>query len=210
MGDLVQLESKDIDFKKLVPQLLDQYNAKSTTMNSDQSARNFGLMGAARAGKDSAADYLISKYGYTKFAFGTKLKQIAHDLFGASKTKERGLYQWFGQECRKIDEDIWIKLLVSDVNRSLEEDDELLFIVTDIRQPNERLWSEDHGLEVIKIEATIEKRIDRMIARGDNYTPEQLRDKTERMIEILTHDYLIDNNGTKQTLHEQIDSIMNN
>ncbi|SHE67066.1 Dephospho-CoA kinase [Seinonella peptonophila] len=201
----------DIDFKKLVPQFMEQYSANTTNLKLKQNTRILGLMGQARSGKDTVADYLIENYGYIKFAFGTKLKITANDLFGESTAKDRGLYQWFGQECRKIDSDIWIKLMVADINTHLslfDEVEEVKFVITDIRQPNERLWAKDHGVKVIKIETPLEMRIDRIIERGDECTLKQLRDETERMLEVMTYDFLVENEGSLDDLKDQVNSIM--
>ena len=40
-----------------------------------------GLLGKKGSGKDTVADYLVSKYGFTKYAFADKIKDIIKILF---------------------------------------------------------------------------------------------------------------------------------
>lgn len=44
-----------------------------------------GLKGYKGVGKDTVADYLVSKHGYTKMAFADKLKDAVAGLFGISR-----------------------------------------------------------------------------------------------------------------------------
>ena len=43
-----------------------------------------GIVGKKGSGKDTAGEYLIEKYGYVRFAFGDKVKEVAKALFNFS------------------------------------------------------------------------------------------------------------------------------
>lgn len=40
-----------------------------------------GMTGLKRSGKDTVANYLVKKYGYTRKAYGDKLKEVVHIMF---------------------------------------------------------------------------------------------------------------------------------
>ena len=56
-----------------------------------------GLVGKAGTGKDTVAAYLVAVYGFRKFAFADKLKEIDTELFGPTGGKNRKRLQEFGQ-----------------------------------------------------------------------------------------------------------------
>ena len=43
-----------------------------------------GIVGKKGSGKDTAGEYLIEKYGYVRFAFADKVKEVASALFNFS------------------------------------------------------------------------------------------------------------------------------
>src|SRR5690625_5115450 len=76
-----------------------------------------GLTGKMRAGKDTVADYLVENYGFKKFAFGDALKRYVHEIFDVNQNeKPRDIYQRFGQYCRAIDEDVWVRKCFEDIS----------------------------------------------------------------------------------------------
>jgi dephospho-CoA kinase len=198
---------------KSIPEIVDIIKAelKADTTEIDLNGHDVyltALMAKARAGKDTAADYMVQKYNFKKFAFGARLKEYAHRFYGKPEGKDRGLYQWFGQACRKVDENIWVKLMTADINRYLkEEENPLNIVVTDLRQPNERLWAYDNEVLTIKIDCLDEVRVQRMKEAGDIFKPEMLTHETERWIDILLYDVFFVNDGTKEELYTQIDSL---
>jgi dephospho-CoA kinase len=200
---------------KSIPEIVDiiKTELKADTTEIDLNGHDVymtALMAKARAGKDTAADYMVQKYNFKKFAFGTRLKEYAHRFYGKPEGKDRGLYQWFGQACRKVDENIWVKTAVADINRYLKEtENPMNIVITDLRQPNERLFSYDNDFLTVKVECPDSIRIERMKAAGDLFSPDMLKHETERFIDVLTYDYLVTNEGTKEELHAQIDKLFN-
>jgi len=49
-----------------------------------------GLTGYKRSGKDTAADYLVKKHGYIRYAFGDPLKQACASIFSLSHDQVDG------------------------------------------------------------------------------------------------------------------------
>lgn len=96
-----------------------------------------GLVGKAGSGKDSVADHLVEKRGFSKKWFAGKLKEVVCDLFDLSKEQvfdtrkkeevdprykmsPREILQLFGTDvCRNIYPNIWIDYLMRDYQKTM-------------------------------------------------------------------------------------------
>lgn len=196
-------------FKGIVDTIKTELDAETTEIDMNgHDIYLVALMAKARAGKTTVAERLVEKHNFKRFSFGTRLKEYAHHFFGSYEGKDRGLYQAFGQACRKVDPDIWIKAAVADINRYLKEcPDPKHIVIDDLRQPNERLFSFDHDFLTVKIDCPDHIRVRRMKAAGDNFKPEMLFHETERWVDVLLYDVMLTNNGTKEDLYTQVDHL---
>lgn len=174
-----------------------------------------GLVGKMRSGKDLVANYLVYHYGYKRFAFGDELKRYYHELFGYTDGKDREGYQWFGQTMRQRKDDIWIEKCFNKIedyfyNSCLGNCIVFKPVITDVRQKNEVDKCRNEGFVLIKLEADEETRIKRIRENGDKFEIEQLNHDTEKYVDEIKVDYVI-NNGkdvTIKELHKQVDDIM--
>lgn len=162
-----------------------------------------GLIGKAGTGKDTVADYLMAVYGFKKFAFADKLKEIDAELFGTTEGKDRKRLQEFGQFCRTIDPDVWVNQLHQRIKGYGGN-----VVITDIRQWNELKYCQDNGFVIVKIVADTKVRLKRMKERGDQFTLIDLMHETEMQMDEFPYDYWIDNNGTFNDLTNQTDYII--
>lgn len=162
-----------------------------------------GLVGKAGTGKDTVAAYLVAVYGFRKFAFADKLKEIDTELFGPTGGKNRKRLQEFGQFCRKINPNVWIEQLDKKL-RGYNGN----AVITDIRQWNELRYCQDNGFVIVKIVAETKVRLKRMQERGDQFTLIDLMHETEMQMDEFPYDYWIDNNGTFNDLTNQTDYII--
>lgn len=116
-----------------------------------------GLSGYARSGKDTAADHLISRHGFTRYSFAAPMKEamyklnpIVHsdtigefryknlvDVYGLDSAKEsnpeiRRLLQVFGTEVGRemFGENFWVDLALN----SIKEEN---VVISDVRFKNE-------------------------------------------------------------------------
>lgn len=124
-----------------------------------------GVSGKKRSGKDTVANHLETKYGFTKMAFASPIKWAAEDIFGFN---ERQLYgdlkevedslwgftprwamQMIGTDLFRdhIAKDIWIRRL----KQRIRESPHTRIVVSDVRFLNEVQAIKDMGGQVVKI-----------------------------------------------------------
>jgi dephospho-CoA kinase len=189
-------------------------------------AIKIALTGRMRSGKDSVADYLARQYGFIRFAFGDGIRKVCRELFpdqfrdglnGASR-KPRALLQGVGQAMRAFDPDVWVNATMRNIERMREGDVRIArtyftkyprpIVITDLRQPNEYERLRAEGFVIIRVNASDETRIQRMIDAGDTFDDGTLTHETEQHVDSFAVDYEIDNNGSLAELYAQVDEIM--
>lgn len=176
---------------------------------------NIALTGRMRSGKNAVADYLTQNYGYTQFAFGDELKRHYHAIFGATETKPREGYQWFGQTMRERDPDVWVRKCFDKIafysgliQRGQLHTQFPNAVVTDLRQPNEFERCRSEGYVIIRVTAPEALRIDRAIKSADSFALRDLTHDTESHVDGFAVDYEIVNDGTLAELYAKVDAIM--
>jgi dephospho-CoA kinase len=167
--------------------------------------KKISVFGEMRTGKDTAAARIMEKESFNKFAYGDKLKEHYHAIFGTSEGKDRTGYQWFGQTMRSFRPSIWIDRLNDKMQPSIDAGDNV--IVTDMRQPNEYKHLKDLGFVMIKVTTSPEVRAERMKTLGDQFTNENMQHETERNVRFFIADYTIENNGTLEEFEAEIDRV---
>jgi hypothetical protein len=175
-----------------------------------------GLSGYAQTGKDTIADYLIEKYGFTRVAFADPIREalyklnpkvrisdaagvsVAHavDNMGWEEVKKlssdtRELLQRFGTEVGRemFGENFWVEKAIEKARGY----DKVVF--TDVRYPNE--------LEAILRASGTVWRVIKSDVKAVNLH------QSETALDHYQFPYLILNNKTKKDLYESIDYLMN-
>jgi hypothetical protein len=127
--------------------------------------RGFCFVGKMRSGKDTCADLLKEVESNTPILvkkFADRLYNIqafAQKEAGFEPAKDRKLLQWLGTEwARAKDSDVWVKLLVKDLEE-LNPESPLTVLVTDGRFQNELEALKQLGFYIIKIERPIFRRL---------------------------------------------------
>ena len=181
--------------------------------------RKLAICGLARSGKDSAADYLVEKYEFTKFAFADDMKRLLHDLFPAIPQipKPRRAYQIFGEGLRNLDlpgaSDVWIDACLSKVNTHVwwhsEVDDRgANVVITDLRLPTEYARLKDEGFTIIRVTASLAERVKRAEIAGDAFEMADLEHKTESYVDGFDCEYDVENDGSLDDLKAKVDVIV--
>jgi dephospho-CoA kinase len=197
-----------------------------------------GITGLAHSGKDTSADYIISalkdRYHVDKFGLADQLKvicqhliklfynieipigdfydiqkkeQVREDLpkFTGQPFKIRTILQMVGTEIFRdlISEEVWCQYLKEHYIQQDRQDQ--VVVISDIRMLNEVQYfrqMETSG----ELSRFICLRVRR--ERRDGLTGGNAQHKTETGIDTLPVDYEINNNGTYEELHCQINAII--
>jgi len=171
-----------------------------------------GLSGAARSGKDTVGDYIVSEFDFKRYAFADPLKRAASEMFGIpfedfcnDDTKEvvnefwgfspRQMAQLLGTEGGRelFRQDIWVKR--AELELSLNQLHAGM-VITDVRFPNEAQWIQDMGGTVIHIERP---GADGIVGEASHASEAGFSD------ELKNH--LVLNNGTLEELYTSVDQI---
>ncbi len=161
------------------------------------------LIGKAGSGKDTVADYLVSRYEYTRFAFADKLKMVAEDLFpDLCVSRRRQILQSLGLKMRELDEEVWIKQILEMVKYYK------MSVITDCRFQNEYdILTGKHGFIPVKVNCDDNVRAKRIYERdGVKISPAELSHISEQL--DVPCDCHLDNNFDVQALYRQIDKMM--
>lgn len=179
-------------------------------------AVKIALTGKMRSGKNTVADYLEKEYGFVQFAFADSLKLIVTQLFGLDEEdgiQYRKLLQKFGQYCRSIDPDVWIRQCFEDMMQyefyyETCDGKKMPIVITDLRQPNEYDRCRAEGFVIVRVTAPDELRIERIKQMGEEYDDETLNHETEQYVDTFDVDYEIRNDSDLDSLYAQVDAIM--
>ncbi len=180
-----------------------------------------GFLAKKRHGKNTAGDYLVKNYNFTEMAFATQLKEGIKAIYGLNddqlygdkketvdkfwNVSARTIMQWLGTDIfRKKDKNFWVKTLErkyinfivsqqQDTNKT--KTNQINVVVTDVRFQNEVDFIHKYGGKVIKIYRESINDISTHIAE-------------KGIDDIEDYDFLIDNNGTIEDLHNNVQKIM--
>lgn len=167
-----------------------------------------GLIGLKRAGKNTFGDIAVKEFGYKELAFADELKKYAKLLFPdhfKNNDKPVKLLQDFGEGMRKIDTDIWVKLLANNFDKI----DELNVVVTDVRHQNEVDYLRSKGFTIVKIENNISDIIDRCRATESDFEPNLLLHESEQLaLRDDIADITIENKGTLEEYQNKVRNFL--
>jgi hypothetical protein len=167
------------------------------------------IMGRQRAGKDTAADYLVNYYGFTKVPLAKPVYEIACRLF-AMVGKERGLLIDIGTKMREIDIDVFPKAVWREAVGCSQGAERILtlppgtrIVVPDTRFPNEWEFFKQRGAWGIRVMASQKTRASR-----PGYDAEFESDPTETSLEDAPADAVITNEGTYGAFYDALDCFL--
>lgn len=174
-----------------------------------------GLSGVARSGKDTAAEYLVTKKNFVRVAFADPLREALYrlnpvievsglpgirlaqmvDIAGWEAVKGgssdvRGLLQRMGTEVGRelISPTIWVDLAMKEAAKHE------LVVITDVRYPNEADAIRDAGGVVWRIERSA-------VGPANEHT-------SETAMENYDFDVVIENDSTIEELWAKISDLL--
>ena len=192
-------------------------------MNTNNNLNIIGFLGGKHAGKDTAGNYLIEKFNYTKYAFGDPVKDICKTMFSLTDSQitdptekemidprwgisprtmfqrigtefgQIGLYKLFPELKGKVP---YRTLWVKLFEDWVKKNKSKMIVITDIRF--------EHEIKAIKENNGVIIKINRETEFNDNHISEiELKTIDQNLI-----DYTIDNNYTLDDLYSQLDTII--
>jgi hypothetical protein len=173
-----------------------------------------GLSGVARSGKDTIANYLIEKHGFTRVSFADSIREalvklnpsidvdgysmkLAHavHILGWERLKEvsqdiRGLMQRMGTEVGRemFGENVWAEVAF----RAIKPDARV--VISDLRYPNEAAAITSASGEIWRIERP-------GVGPANSHASETALDTYNFPIKIT-------NDGTIEDLYKTVDSVL--
>lgn len=175
-----------------------------------------GIAGGKGVGKDTVANILCTRYGFTRMAFGDPIKealasifQVDKSFFNDEKVKEvpsallcgwspRYLMQTLGTEWGRalVSPDLWVDLLVSRIEAQSYKFKGAGVVIPDVRFP-----SEVQGLRVIGGKIWKVERKHTPYSIGDNHA-------SENSMSDVWYDKVIDNNSGMDSLAARIGDLL--
>jgi dephospho-CoA kinase len=175
-----------------------------------------GAVGLNGSGKDALIHYLGERCGLTFLSLGDVARELAH-LEGVASTRGT-LHEVSQKYLKKYGEDFFVKVLIEEIDGKVMEK----VGVTGIRTPIDVATLRQHfGSDFLLIYVKVDNpqlRFERLRQRGEardpqNYEDFLVQDKTERDLfrldeAIQQADLTIDNAGTLEAFHQEIDQAV--
>lgn len=169
------------------------------------------LIGKAGSGKDTVAEYLVSRYGFKRYAFADKMKEIGRELFPErfkSGKKPRCLLQDLGTYLRQIDPDVWTNFLFS----RIEREKPARAVISDCRYERELARGRASGFVPVFVDCPEEIRQRRLAERdGEPMDREAAGHSSENDVfhpSLLAGVFCVNNGGSLEQLYEQVDKVL--
>jgi dephospho-CoA kinase len=156
------------------------------------------ISGKLQSGKDTIADYLVLKHGFTRIAFADKLKDIARDLFNWDGVKDdsgRKLLQELGCQMRNVRKDVWVEFVFEVIKMHKNID----WVIPDVRFINEAVMAKENNAHLWRID----RNLDRTNELCNHISETELDDYTQLFDEIIY------NNLSIKDLYNQVDVLLN-
>lgn len=144
------------------------------------------IIGKICSGKSYLANYLKDKHNFEILSFGEPVKKYAKEIFNL-KFKNREIIQKFAQSVKEIDNDVWVKYLINNLDKHKHKH----IVIDDLRFKNEQFALKKRGFIFIKLEIIEDFQIERIKKTyPDHYNVHinRLNDVSENN-NILEYDY---------------------
>lgn len=163
------------------------------------------VYGKLRAGKSAVCDYIANKYDCEILEFSGAVQEVIDVIYPEKKgVKDRETLVSVGQHMRKLDKDVWVKVIRNKIKSSKANN----ILVAGVRQQNEYDMLKELGFTFIQVEASETTRVERCVEAGDKFDKEYLRNPTELVMDEWKPDYLILNEYGFKELEISINNIM--
>lgn len=164
---------------------------------------NYAFIGKMRAGKDTAADFMIASSGGHVLKFADPLYEMQKEIYRIARlphpegTKDRLLLQIIGTAWGRntIDKNIWINVMDAKITEMSNTSN---MYITDVRFPNEFDLLKKHNFVLVKINRPLEERI--------KFGATNLDHESETALDIVPdseYDTILENDGSLDTFYKK-------
>lgn len=167
------------------------------------------ITGKICSGKSFIANHIAKQIDANIYSFGTGVKKYCKEIFNM-EYKDRKLLQDFAQKMKEIDNDVWIKYTMNEINNDKKSN----ILLDDLRFHNEANYLISEGFTIIRLVIGDNLQKQRIIQTYPNtYTEHlnRLNDISESHIHFLPFDYSINisENNDNYVIH-RVDEIIKN
>lgn len=160
------------------------YNGK---VEKNAGPARLAVSGKMRSGKDTLSEYLVKRYGFTRFAFADRLKEVAVELFGMSmERKDRHLLVELGRKMCEVDRLVWVNCVLGKI--PLRAD----VVISDMRFQYEYDALKAFGFTMIHMEIDRDTQVKRIMKCGSAVDMSLLDDRSETDLDSAEFDWRID------------------
>jgi len=160
------------------------------------------VSGKMRSGKDTLAEYLAESYGFVRFAFADRLKEVAVELFGMSVArKDRHLLVELGRKMCEVDQLVWVNYVLGKI--PLRAD----VAISDMRFRYEYDALKAFRFTMARVEIDRDVQIRRATKSGSAVDVALMDDRSETDLDSVCFDFSI-NGMTYGTIGAGADAMM--
>ncbi|MFH1200932.1 MAG: AAA family ATPase [bacterium] len=172
------------------------------------------LVGQIASGKDTVAEYIVTKYGGVSLSFSQPLRDILNRTF---LSINRTNMSWLGQT---LVDRFGVDTISKIIGKEIEASDKKIFVLPNIRREGDVAYFKDWpGYILVGVKTDPKICYERLIKRNQNTddqakTWEEFQKDLQLSTEVAIDDLIkkssaqIDNNGTLEDLHKQVDEII--
>jgi hypothetical protein len=150
-------------------------------------------------GKDTAVEYLISKYGGSRISFASPIYDImkyAQNICGFKNEKDRKFLQIVGTEwARSKENDVWIRIALEKGSKEKGN-----VFISDLRFQNE--------FDALKLDNWLCVKLVKCDIKNTRVGSGKETHSSEGGLEDSSWDYVINNNGTIEEFFEKLDKLV--
>ncbi len=173
-----------------------------------------GLVGEIASGKTTATDYLVEKYGAEPYKFSSMLRDILSRLH--LETTRENLQKLSTAVRQLFGDNVMSKAISQDLSGATTS----LIVAEGIRRLSDiEYLKELSNFVVVAIDADARTRYERITQRSENaddraktwdaFVHESQQEPEQKIREVMSDaKYVLDNNGSIEEFHAQIDGLM--